>query len=187
MNDEKSTAPVDSVAAVTDSVAVRVTETGIRRLNAEDGLYLRAEHLRQMQQYARDIALLAGVAAGPGVDYGFNVTLAGSAIHVTPGLAIDAARCPLRSLRDVTVSLDGLDTTGAKPVLDRRGRGRRAGTVRRRAGLRVAVRRPVRRGVDPAVAGRVGDRSSRTRHHARARRGAAGVEAKHAGIAVLRA
>jgi hypothetical protein len=113
MNDEKSTAPVDSVAAATDSVAVRVTETGIRRLNAEDGLYLRADHLRQIQDYARDIALLAGVAAGPGVDYGFNVTLADSAIHVTPGLAIDAARRPLRSLRDVTVSLEGLDATGA--------------------------------------------------------------------------
>jgi hypothetical protein len=111
MNDEKSNAPGDSVTAATDSVAVRVTETGIRRLNAEDGLFLRADHLRQIQDYAREIALLAGAAAGPGVDYGFNVTLEGSAIHVTPGLAIDAARRPLRTLRDVTVSLEGLDTT----------------------------------------------------------------------------
>ena len=164
MNNEKSNAPVDSVAAATDSVAVRVTETGIRRLNAEDGLFLRADHLRQIQDYAREIALLAGVAAGPGVDYGFNVTLEGSAIHVTPGLAIDATRRPLRTLRDVTVSLADLDTTGRQPVLGRGGRGRPAGAIRQRTRLRDAMRRPLRRWLDTTVAGRFGDRSRRARH-----------------------
>ena len=36
-----------------------VSDSGLRALNAADGLFLRAEHLRQMQTYAEQFALLS--------------------------------------------------------------------------------------------------------------------------------
>jgi hypothetical protein len=90
-----------------------VTDSGLRALNAADGLFLRAEHLRQMQTYAEQFALLAGVAAGPGVDYGYTVELDGTNLHVAPGLAIDGSRRPLRLVGDVTLKLDALPELGA--------------------------------------------------------------------------
>jgi hypothetical protein len=90
-----------------------VVDSGLRALNAADGLFLRAEHLRQMQTYAEQFALLAGVAAGPGVDYGYTVELDGANLHVAPGLAIDGSRRPLRLVGDVTLKLDALPELGA--------------------------------------------------------------------------
>ena len=42
----------------------------ITRLNPADGLFLRAEHLRAMEDYASDLALAVGMAGGPGVVHG---------------------------------------------------------------------------------------------------------------------
>lgn len=100
-------------AAQSQMFGATVTDSGLRALNAADGLFLRAEHLRQMQLYAREFALVAGVAAGPGVDHGYTVELDGTDLHVSPGLAIDGSRWPLRSVRDVTLKLDPLPELGA--------------------------------------------------------------------------
>ena len=71
----------------------------ITRLNPADGLFLRAEHLRAMEDYASDLALAVGMAGGPGVVHGYQVSLSqdGSAVQVTGGLAIDPDGRPLRS------------------------------------------------------------------------------------------
>ena len=59
-----------------DSVAVSTATGGIRRLNPADGLFLRSEHLNQMQAYSRELALAAGIAGGTGVVYGYQLSLA---------------------------------------------------------------------------------------------------------------
>jgi hypothetical protein len=78
---------------------------GINRLNAFNGLFLRAEHLERMQDYARELALAVGAAGGPGVVTGFDVALGdGSTLLVEPGLAIDPTGRPLRSNHQITLS-----------------------------------------------------------------------------------
>jgi len=84
---------------------------GISRLNAFDGLFLRAEHLNWMQDYARELARALGAAGGPGIVEGYEVTLSQGALLVGAGLAIDANGQPLRSRRQVSVPLDGLTAT----------------------------------------------------------------------------
>lgn len=84
---------------------------GITRLNATDGLFLRAEHLAAMQDYARELAFAAGLANGTGVVYGFTVTLSKKKLEILPGLAIDPSGRPLRSSTPATVSLSDLPTT----------------------------------------------------------------------------
>jgi hypothetical protein len=82
---------------------------GINRLNAFNGLFLRAEHLKQMQDYARELALAVGAAAGPGVVAGYDVRLGeGGTLLVAPGLAIDPTGRPLRSYREIALSLTDL-------------------------------------------------------------------------------
>ncbi|HST47792.1 hypothetical protein [Jatrophihabitans sp.] len=94
-----------------DSVAAATTATGgIRRLNPADGLFLRSEHLNQMQAYSRELALAVGIAGGTGVVYGYQLSLSDAELTVTPGLAIDAAGMPLRTGAPVTVQLEGLAT-----------------------------------------------------------------------------
>jgi hypothetical protein len=83
---------------------------GIDRLNAFDGLFLRAEHLTRMQDYARDLSLAVGAAGGPGVVHGFDVTLGDrdGTIRITPGLALNEAGRPLASNREIVLSLSDL-------------------------------------------------------------------------------
>ena len=73
----------------------------IARLNAFDGLFLRAEHLTEMQDYARDLAHAVGAAGGPGVVDGYDVTSTKEGLRVDAGLAVSAAGRPLRSRRVV--------------------------------------------------------------------------------------
>jgi hypothetical protein len=80
----------------------------INRLNAFDGLFLRAEHLTQIQDYARALAYAAGQAAGHGVVYGYDVSVQGDELRVGPGLAINPQGRPLKSDQVATVSLAGL-------------------------------------------------------------------------------
>jgi hypothetical protein len=72
---------------------------GITRLNASDGLFLRAQHLNTMQDYSLDLSRAVGVAAGTGVVFGYHVMLeADSAtLKVTAGLAMGPDGQPLRS------------------------------------------------------------------------------------------
>ncbi|HJQ02662.1 MAG TPA: hypothetical protein VJ851_13765 [Jatrophihabitans sp.] len=105
-----------SVAATgsSDSVAVSTATGGIRRLNPADGLFLRSEHLNQMQTYSRELSLAVGIAGGTGVVYGYLLGLTGTELTVTPGLAIDAAGMPLRTGAPVTLQLDGLATPAGR-------------------------------------------------------------------------
>ncbi len=79
----------------------------IRRLNPADGLFLRGEHLRVMQDYARDLAYAVGLAGGTGVVHGFTVTLQAEAqvLEVAPGLAVDPVGRPLRACEPSRVPL----------------------------------------------------------------------------------
>jgi len=87
----------------------------ITRLNPSDGLFLRAEHLRAMEDYASDLALAVGMAGGPGVVHGYQVSLSqdASAVQVTGGLAIDPDGRPLRSKSGASAS-----TVGLHPLAD---------------------------------------------------------------------
>lgn len=78
-------------------------------LHPEDGIFLRADHLNQIQQYARALSTALGVANGAGVVYGYDVTLdpAAAELSVTPGLAVNAEGEPLQSSGPVTLSLSG--------------------------------------------------------------------------------
>jgi hypothetical protein len=83
-------------------------EGGIERLNAFDGLYLRAEHLNLIQDYARDLALAVGAAGGPGVVSGLEATLQDGALRIGPGLAVDPSGRPLRARQEMIVPLGEL-------------------------------------------------------------------------------
>ena len=78
------------------------------RLSAFDGLFLRSEHLNLMEDYAASLALAVGAASGPGVVYGFEVTLSGQVLSVSPGLAIMADGRPVRTTGVLTAGIDEL-------------------------------------------------------------------------------
>jgi hypothetical protein len=93
-----------------DSVSSGAAASGIRRLEPADGLFLRAEHLRQIEDYARDLSLANGIAGGPGVVCGYTLDLdpAGQVVGAAAGLAIDPSGRPLRSLARLEADLSGL-------------------------------------------------------------------------------
>jgi hypothetical protein len=68
----------------------------IARLNAFDGLFLRAEHLERMQEYTRSLAYALGQSGGSGVVHGYGVKLSGNGrkLVVDPGLAIGSTGRP---------------------------------------------------------------------------------------------
>jgi hypothetical protein len=78
---------------------------GIVRVNAFDGLFLRAEHLNLIEDYAQHLAWAVGSAGGPGVVYGYGVTRSGDKLSIAPGLAIDALGRALKSDHAITVPL----------------------------------------------------------------------------------
>ncbi|MER5731879.1 hypothetical protein ABT084_26675 [Streptomyces sp. NPDC002138] len=81
---------------------------GIDRLNPFDGLFLRAEHLGRIQDYARELALAVGEAGGSGVAEGYEVSVRDGTLRVGGGLAIAPDGRPLRSQRLITLPLGGL-------------------------------------------------------------------------------
>jgi hypothetical protein len=84
----------------------------IHRVNVFNGLFLRAEHLNLIQDYALALARAGGQASGPGVVEGFDVSIEdNNQLLVEPGLAINAGGRVLRSKRLVTLSLDDLEPT----------------------------------------------------------------------------
>ena len=80
---------------------------GFTSLNPEDGLFLRAQHLSTIQDYARAFAMAVGQGAGAGVVYGYDLTLDtdGQLLTAGPGLAINELGQPLLSPSPVTVGL----------------------------------------------------------------------------------
>lgn len=91
-----------------ESVGQATSDSGLRRLQPADGLFLRAEHLQQIQDYARELFRIGAIAAGTGVAYGFELSVTGSTLQVKPGLAVDPSGQPLRSLAAVSLDLGKL-------------------------------------------------------------------------------
>jgi hypothetical protein len=91
------------------SVTSAAASMGIRRLNPADGLFLRAEHLDQIQTYAGELALLGACGGGSGVVYGYSLELSGDTATAGLGLAFDPSGRALRSRAALTVDLSGLE------------------------------------------------------------------------------
>lgn len=94
-----------SEARVGETVAV----DGFRALNAVDGLFLSAEHLNTMQDYARSLTVALATTSGPGVVHGLGVTLDADtpSIAVSPGLAISPDGQPLQLQSCMRIPLEG--------------------------------------------------------------------------------
>jgi hypothetical protein len=104
------TEPVTTPGALaTEVVSDLISDSLLRRLFPKDGLFLRADHLDQISEYAEQFALAAGVSAGPGVDHGLTVTVDAATLTISAGLAVDASRRPLRLSREAEIRLDQLD------------------------------------------------------------------------------
>ncbi|WP_031064398.1 hypothetical protein [Streptomyces sp. NRRL WC-3742] len=112
-----SGAPADTVTAATTQTGTPDGNSdgtpgtaggGIDRLHPFDGLFLRAEHLDQIQDYAREFGAAVGRSGGPGVVEGFQVFIERGELQVGAGLAIDSAGRPLRSGRQVSLPLKTL-------------------------------------------------------------------------------
>ena len=95
----------DTTMALSPAIAGGV----FTRLNPADGLFLRAEHLDTIGQYASDLAAAVGAGVGLGVVFGFTCRLSetNDAVYATGGLAIAAGQ-PLRSTAMTMVSLNDL-------------------------------------------------------------------------------
>jgi hypothetical protein len=87
---------------------------GITRLNASDGLFLRAEHLNTMEDYSLELSRAVGVAAGNGVVYGYGVKLDQKTLtlKVEAGLAIGPDGRPLQSTMVAELDISNLTATG---------------------------------------------------------------------------
>jgi len=111
VNGTGSGATPDDVDPALDSAASASASSGLRRLHPADGLFLRAEHLDQIQTYARDLAHLDALAGGSGVVYGFTLDLDADKqlVGAGSGLAIDPSGQPLRSLGRLEVDLSALE------------------------------------------------------------------------------
>ncbi len=88
--------------------------SGIRRLHPVDGLFLRAEHLDQIQDHGAELARLASAAGGSGVVYGFTLDLGGETLGSSAGLAIDPSGLALRSPHRLEVDLADLAHDGGR-------------------------------------------------------------------------
>ncbi len=102
--------PAPSAETVTSPPAL----SGLRRLNPVDGLFLRAEHLDQIQKYAEELSRLSTLAGGSGTVHGYELSLwdvDGESVRLraTPGLAVSEEGRLLRSLTEIDVDLSRLE------------------------------------------------------------------------------
>lgn len=79
---------------------------GFRGLNPVDGLFLRADHLSLIQDYARALTTALATASGPGVVHGLGVRLSGKTLEVSPGLAVSPRGRLLLLATTVRITLD---------------------------------------------------------------------------------
>lgn len=100
---EQQSTPGNAASVSVGGVSVRGP---IVRLHAADGLFLRAEHLEAMQDYAYALSTAVGVAVGTGVVYGFEFGLQDDALIATEGLALTSTGQPLQSNATLTLPLD---------------------------------------------------------------------------------
>ena len=89
----KSTASIASLPTVKigsgSGITIIPDTTPLARLNYFDGQFLRAEHLNREQLYLRRLVELSNQSDGSGITHGFDVTLSGSELFLSDGLAID--------------------------------------------------------------------------------------------------
>jgi hypothetical protein len=110
-----SPAPAHAEPAPTEEAVMSAPAlSGLRRLNPVDGLFLRAEHLDQIQKYAEELGRLSSLAGGSGTIYGYELSLwdvGGESLQLqaSPGLAVSEEGRLLRSLTDVDVDLGRLE------------------------------------------------------------------------------
>lgn len=79
---------------------------GFHALNPVDGLFLRANHLTLIQDYARSLASALATATGDGVVHGLGARLTGTRLEVSPGLAVSPRGLLLRLASTLRVTLD---------------------------------------------------------------------------------
>lgn len=72
-------APVAAAQLLSDAAP-----SGLRRLQAADGLFLRAEHLNQIQIYAASLSRLATMAGGAGTVWGYDLSLPDDVVRSRP-------------------------------------------------------------------------------------------------------
>lgn len=77
------------LAGPKNGVTVIPSPTPLTRLHYFDGKFLRARDLELEQKYLRQLVALSNQAGGSGVVHGFDLDLAGNALELGPGLAID--------------------------------------------------------------------------------------------------
>ena len=87
----------------------------IVRLNPTDGLFLKAEHLNQMQDYARALSLAIGLGTGSGVVYGYGLEINNSTLTATAGLAINPSGHPLQTSELLRISVASDDLPALDP------------------------------------------------------------------------
>ena len=87
----------------------------IVRLNPTDGLFLKAEHLNQMQDYARALSLAIGLGTGSGVVYGYGLAISNSTLTATAGLAINPSGHPLQTSELLRISVASDDLPALDP------------------------------------------------------------------------
>ncbi|MDQ3918627.1 MAG: hypothetical protein M3348_09130, partial [Acidobacteriota bacterium] len=95
------------------------TDSPLTRLNYFDGKFLRAADLKAEQDYLRNLVQMSNAADGPGVAYGFNLSLAsGDTLNVAPGLAVDPQGRVLLLTTNVPVNITQLieQSRGADPA-----------------------------------------------------------------------
>lgn len=79
---------------------------GFQGLNPVDGLFLRASHLRLIQDYAHSLTTALATATGDGVVAGLGVRIVGNVLEVSPGLAISPGGQLLRLGSPLHIPLD---------------------------------------------------------------------------------
>lgn len=87
----------------------------IIRLNPTDGLFLKSEHLDQIQDYAWAFSLAVGLGTGTGVVYGYGLELGTSALTASAGLAINPSGHPLQSSDTLQLSVAADDLPNLDP------------------------------------------------------------------------
>lgn len=70
-----TTAPAAAAAVAATQVSSGPGSSGLRRLQAADGLFLRAEHLNQIQTFAATLSRLSTMAGGAGTVWGYDLSL----------------------------------------------------------------------------------------------------------------
>lgn len=100
-------------APAAESVLSDPAASGLRRLSPADGLFLRAEHLDQIQDYAATLGRLSALTGGGGTVAGYDLELSSASgetsLVVSAGLAVSGRGRLLRSTETLTVGLGELE------------------------------------------------------------------------------